>query len=129
MTGRSTKLIIWRVSRLMLFHGATNGVLCRAFPSTLRKAARYKYSSPNPNSMHFFNQLGRSFVVHFVNSRKLHQGSDSLINIKQGEQESLRIYMSRFNVVALKVYNLDHTIAMKYGLQKCSLLARKESPS
>lgn len=51
--------------------------------------------------------------------------SDSLINIKQRERESLRSYMSRFNEMALKVYTLDHVvtmIAIKYGLQQSPFL-------
>lgn len=60
--------------------------------------------------------------MYFISSRRLRQGFDSLINIKQGEQESLRSYVSRFHTVTLEIYNLDHAIAiivMKSGLQRC----------
>lgn len=41
---------------LMLFHEATDGVLCRAFYA-LRKVAKYWYSSMKSNFMHSFCPL------------------------------------------------------------------------
>lgn len=98
---------------------------CQVFPSTLKKAARYWYSSLKPISVHSLDQLSHSFVLHFISSKRLQWDFDSLINIKQGERESLRSYMSRFNAVAPKVYNLDHAVTMtaiKSGLQRCPFL-------
>lgn len=113
----------------MLLHGATDGVLCRAFPS-LRKAARYWYSSLESNSIHSFNQLGLSFAANFVNYKRMQEGSNSLVNIKKRARIS---HVNWFNA-ALKIYNQDHAvtmIAMKSGLRKCPFLfsLKKRAPT
>ena len=56
--------------------------------------------------------MSHQFVAHFVSSRRPQKGSESLINIKQREGESIRAYINRFNVAALEVRNLDQSIAM-----------------
>ena len=64
-------------------------------------------------------------MAHFISSRHPWKGSESLINIKQREGESIRAYVNRFNVAALEVRNLDQSVAMaalKGGLQKNDLL-------
>lgn len=40
---------------LMLPYKGTKGILCRAFPSTLRKSIRYRYSSLKPSSIYSFD--------------------------------------------------------------------------
>ena len=98
---------------------------CRAFPSTLKGAVRNWYSTLKPGTIFFFDQMSHQFVAHFVSSRCLRKGSESLINIKQREGESIRAYINRFNIAALEVRNLDQSIAMaalKGGLQKNNLL-------
>ena len=42
-------------------------------------------------------------MAHFVSSRRPRKGSESLINIKQREGESIRAYINRFNIAALEV--------------------------
>ena len=69
--------------------------------------------------------MSHQFVAHFVSSRRPQKGSESLINIKQREGESIRAYINRFNIAALEVRNLDQSVAMaalKGGLQKNDLL-------
>ena len=74
---------------LMLLHGANDGVMCRAFPATLRKSARLWFSGLHPGSINSFEQLGRLFTAHFISSRRQRRGSDFLIGIKQESNESL----------------------------------------
>ena len=69
--------------------------------------------------------MSHQFVAHFISNRHLRRGSESLINIKQREGESIRAYVNCFNVTVLEVRNLDQSIAMaalKGGLQKNDLL-------
>lgn len=109
----------------MLLHNATDGVLCWAFPLTLRKSAWYWFSGLKLSSIHSFYQLSWSFISHFASSKNLHQSSDSLIHVKQKEGESLRSYVSQINEVALEVYNLDHSVSMttlKSGFQQYPFL-------
>ena len=92
---------------MMLLHGAPDAILCRAFPSTFKEAARNWYSTLKSGTIFSFNQMSHQFVAHFVSSRHLRRGSESLMNIKQKEGESIRTYVNRFNAAALEVRNLD----------------------
>ena len=72
-----------------------------------------------------FDQMSHQFVTHFISSRHPRKGSESIINIKQREGESIWTYINRFNVIVLEVQNLDQSVAMaalKGGLQKNDLL-------
>ena len=97
---------------LMLPHGAADGTLCRAFPATLRKAARQWFSNLHPGSISSFEQLDRLFITHFISSRPQRCTSDTLIGNKQKDGESLREYISRFNAATLEVSDLDQVVAM-----------------
>ena len=88
---------------MMLLHGAPDAILCRAFPSTLKGAARNWYSTLKLGTIFFFDQMSHQFAAHFVSSRHLRRGSESFINIKQKERESIRAYVNHFNVAALEV--------------------------
>ena len=59
---------------LILLHGANDGVMCRAFPATLRKSARLWFSGLHAESINSFEQLGRLFTAHFISSRRQRQG-------------------------------------------------------
>ena len=110
---------------MMLLHDAPDAILCRAFPSTLKGTARNWYSTLKLGTIYSFDQMSHQFVAHFVSSRHLRKGSESLINIKQREGESIRAYINRFNVAVLEVQNLYQSVAMaalKGGLQKNDLL-------
>ena len=109
---------------MMLLHGAPDAILCRAFPSTLKEAARNRYSTLKLGTIFSFDQMSHQFVAHFVSNRRPRKGSKSLINIKQREGESIWAYVNRFNIAALEVRNLDQSVAMatlKGGLQKNNL--------
>ena len=67
---------------MMLLHGAPDAILCRAFPSTLKGAARNWYSALKPGTIFSFDQMSHQFVAHFVSSRHPRKGLESLINIK-----------------------------------------------
>ena len=110
---------------MMLLHGASDAVLCRAFPSTLKGAARNWYSALKPNTIFSFDQMSSRFAAHFISSRRPSRGSDSLMSVKQKQGESIRTYVTRFNAAALEVRDLDQSVAMaalKGGLQKNNLL-------
>ena len=110
---------------MMLLHGAPDAILCRAFSSTLKGAARNWYLVLKSGTIFSFDQMSHQFAAHFVSSRHPRRGSESLINIKQREGESIQAYDNRFNIIALEVQNLDQSItmaALKGGLQKNNLL-------
>ena len=52
----------------MFLYGATDAILYRAFPSTLKRVVRHWYFSLKPTSIHSFEQLSQSFIGHFISS-------------------------------------------------------------
>ena len=73
----------------MMFHRAFDATICRAFPTTPKGIARQWFLSLKPQTIHSFYQMSHLFIGHFISSRRQWKGSDSLINIKQKEGESL----------------------------------------
>ena len=109
----------------MLLHGATDGILCRAFLVTLYKAIRLWFSRLHLANIHSFEQLNHQFVTHFISSWRQCRGFDALIDIKQKEGESLRDFIWRFIMVTLEITNLDQTVVMtvmKDGLRPSRFL-------
>uniref|UniRef100_A0A6I9QMS4 Uncharacterized protein LOC105037092 n=1 Tax=Elaeis guineensis var. tenera TaxID=51953 RepID=A0A6I9QMS4_ELAGV len=78
----------------MLLQGASDAILCRAFPPTLKEVARQWYLSLRLTSIHSFEDLCRFFVGHFISNRRQQKRSDYLHTIKQKEDESMAAMMS-----------------------------------
>ncbi|XP_077222169.1 uncharacterized protein LOC143856013 [Tasmannia lanceolata] len=95
---------------MMLLHGASDGFLCRAFPTTLTGAARDWYSRIKPDSISNFDDLGDDLVRHFMSSRRPRKTTASLMALQQEDNKSLKIFVSRFNREALQVPNLDPSV-------------------
>ena len=55
---------------LMLLHGANDGVMCRAFLTTLRKVVLLWFSNLHTRSIHSFEQLGRLFMSYFISNHR-----------------------------------------------------------
>ena len=105
----------------MLLHGASNAMLCQAFLSILKEAVRNWYSTLKPSTIFSFDQMSNQFVAHFISSQRPHRGLNSLMNVKQKQEKSIRAYITWFNAAALEVQDLDQSIvmtALKDGLQK-----------
>ncbi|XP_038976592.1 uncharacterized protein LOC120107395 [Phoenix dactylifera] len=97
---------------LMALQGASEALLCKAFPATLRGAAWLWFTGLKPSTISSFEQLGRQFASTFAASRPQRRTSDSLLDIKQKEGESLREYLDRFTAATWEVRELDQSIAM-----------------
>ena len=69
-----------------------NKILCHSFPTTLKGAARVWFSKLETSSIDNFEQLGNSFVCHFVGGQCPKRPIDYLLTIRQGEKETLRSY-------------------------------------
>ncbi|KAK3041994.1 hypothetical protein RJ639_002302 [Escallonia herrerae] len=96
---------------------------CRAFPTTLRKAAHAWFKSLQPRSIYSFGQLSDLFQKHFVSSRFRRKNSTSLLNIVQEKNEYLACFLERFNTATLEIDNLDESvkyIAFLRGLRPTS---------
>ncbi|XP_077250975.1 uncharacterized protein LOC143890252 [Tasmannia lanceolata] len=95
----------------MLLHGASDGFLCRALPTTLTGAARDWYSRLKPKSVDNFDDFGDDLARHFMSSRRPRKTTASLMALRQEDGEALKAFVGRFNREALQVPNLDPSAA------------------
>ncbi|KAK3021615.1 hypothetical protein RJ639_045248 [Escallonia herrerae] len=110
----------------MLLLQVSDAVMCRAFPTTLRKAAHAWFKSLRPRSIYSFAQLSDLFQKHFVSSQTRRKNSASLLNVVQERNESLSLYLGRFNAATLEIDNLDESVkytAFMRGLRPTSKFA------
>nr|XP_023891218.1 uncharacterized protein LOC112003265 [Quercus suber] len=99
--------------------------MCRAFPTTLKGAARIWFSCLTPGSISTFKELSAQFTAHFIGGHRYKTSTAYLMSIKQREDETLRSYISRFNKEALSIDKADDKIlvaAFTNGLQKGKFL-------
>ena len=99
--------------------------MCRAFPTTLRGAARIWFSRLTPNSINTFKELSAQFTSHFIGGHRYKKSTACLMSIRQREDETLRVYITRFNKEALSIDEADEKIlvaAFTNGLRKGKFL-------
>ena len=75
---------------LMLLQMTPDEVMCRAFPSTLKGAARVWFGKLPSSTIGNFDQLSKSFVHHFIGKQRHNKPIGHLLNILQAEGQSLR---------------------------------------
>ncbi|KAK3003139.1 hypothetical protein RJ639_018274 [Escallonia herrerae] len=117
---------VYQFQTNMLLLQVSDAVMCRAFPTTLRKAAHAWFKSLQPRSIYSFGQLSDLFQKHFVSSRSRRKNSASLLNIVQEKNESLACFLGRFNTATLEIDNLDESVkytAFLRGLRPTSKFA------
>ncbi|KAK3025704.1 hypothetical protein RJ639_041709 [Escallonia herrerae] len=117
---------VYQFQTNMLLLQVSDAVMCRAFPTTLRKAAHTWFKSLQPRSIYSFVQLSDLFQKHFVSSRSRRKNSVSLLNIVQEKNESLACFLERFNAATLEIDNLDESVkytAFLRGLRPTSKFA------
>ncbi|KAK3024464.1 hypothetical protein RJ639_043185 [Escallonia herrerae] len=101
---------VYQFETNMLLLQVSDAVMCRAFPTTLRKAAHAWFKSLQPRSIYSCGQLSDLFQKHFVSSRSRRKNSTSLLNIVQEKNESLACFLGRFNSATLEIDNLDESV-------------------
>ena len=87
----------------MHLQGVADEIMCRAFPTTLKGAARIWFNQLMPNSISTFKELSAQFTVHIIGGHRYKKSTACLMSIKQREDETLRSYISRFNKEALSI--------------------------
>ncbi|XP_057724061.1 uncharacterized protein LOC130940023 [Arachis stenosperma] len=105
---------------IMIVNGASDPILCRCFPSFLDGPALDWFCSLPADSISRFQELAAQFEDHFAPSAIYLHDSDYLTTIKQGPQESLKDYITRFTKIAMRIPNLHpevHLHAIKSGLR------------
>ncbi|XP_052111672.1 uncharacterized protein LOC127743058 [Arachis duranensis] len=94
-------------------------ILCCTFPTFLDEAALIWFSNLPEGSISNFDELANQFVNHFAASKIYVHNFDYLSTIKQGPNESLKDYMTRFVEVTNEIPNLNpevHLHALKSDL-------------
>nr|XP_025607702.1 uncharacterized protein LOC112701121 [Arachis hypogaea] len=111
---------IKKFQSMMFFNGPNNEpVLCRAFP-TLDGAALLWFSKLPEGSISSFEELAKSFIDYFAAAQIYVHRSDYLGTIRQGPQESLKDYITRFTEATMEIPDLDPTVhlhALKAGFK------------
>src|SRR3954462_6146273 len=95
----------------MKLHGATDPLLCLAFPTTLKKAAREWYNNLSTGSINSFRDLSRSFRNQFAASKRRKKNLAQLLTIIQREDETLQSYVNHFNLGKLEIGDCSEDVA------------------
>ncbi|XP_057758939.1 uncharacterized protein LOC130979496 [Arachis stenosperma] len=99
----------------MYLADASDATRCKAFPTTLSKAAMKWFDSLPPRSVTSFEDLSRKFLMRFSIQKDKVNHAPSLLGVKQEVGEPLRDYMERFNKACLEIQDLP-TEAVIMGL-------------
>ncbi|XP_072066845.1 uncharacterized protein [Arachis hypogaea] len=100
------KKFLKKFRSIMIVNGASDTVLCRCFPNYLDGPALDWLCALPAGSISQFQQLAKLFEEHFAGSTIYLHDSDYLNTIKQGPNESLKDYMTRFTKVAISIPDL-----------------------
>ncbi|XP_015964659.1 uncharacterized protein LOC107488424 [Arachis duranensis] len=95
----------------MYLADASDATRCKAFPTTLTKAAMKWFDSLPPRSVTSFEDFSRKFLMRFSIQKDKVKHALSLLGVKQEVRKPLRDYMERFNKACLEIQNL-HTEAV-----------------
>jgi len=80
----------------MSLYTSDNAVMCRVFPTSLKRGALSWFTRLPPNCIDCLETLVFKFGTQFATSRPHHLSSIALVNIRQGKGHSLRLFMERF---------------------------------
>ncbi|XP_025628439.1 uncharacterized protein [Arachis hypogaea] len=114
------KKFLKKLRSIMIINGASDTVLCHCFPNYLDGPALDWLCALPAGSISRFQQLAKLFEEHFAGSAIYLNDSDYLNTIKQGQNESLKDYMTHFMKIAISIPGLHpevHLHAIKNGLR------------
>src|SRR3954471_3819892 len=96
----------------MRLNAATEPLMCMAFPTTLKKAARDWFNRLGPGSIDSFTDLDAAFRNQFAASKKRTKNPASLLSVSQRPGEKLRSYIHGFNIERLDVEDCSDDVAI-----------------
>ena len=67
---------------MMHLQGVANEIMCRAFPRTLKGAARIWFSQLTPNTVSTFKELSTQFTAHFIEGHRYKKSMACLMSIR-----------------------------------------------
>ncbi|XP_057976096.1 uncharacterized protein LOC131163520 [Malania oleifera] len=97
---------------LMQLQGALKAIMCRAFATTLKGTSRDWYRTLRPGSIGSFSDMEQLFTGHFLSSWRVAKTIGHLMSMAQGEQETFKDFIHRFNTATLEIRNLDMGVAL-----------------
>ncbi|XP_057969420.1 uncharacterized protein LOC131158569 [Malania oleifera] len=96
----------------MQLQGAPDAIMCRAFATTLKSTARDWYQTLRPGFVGSFQGMEQMFIGHFLSSQRVAKTTGHLMNMVQGDRETLKNFMHWFNTATLEIRNLDMGVAL-----------------
>ena len=90
---------------MMQCYDCNSAHMCRAFKTTLRGNARKWYYSIKKGSIKSWSQLAEAFHNNYLGASDPSQLVTELLRVKQGRDESLRGYVTRFTAEKVKIIN------------------------
>ncbi|GKV11297.1 hypothetical protein SLEP1_g22562 [Rubroshorea leprosula] len=96
----------------MQAQNASDALMCKIFPSTLRGNARTWYYSLPPRLIRSYTEMASAFATKFSSRRLIRKTTSKLMRVKQRDGESLKNYMSRFNDAVLEVSSFDQAMGI-----------------
>ncbi|GKV05317.1 hypothetical protein SLEP1_g17345 [Rubroshorea leprosula] len=102
---------------IMQAQNASDALMCKMFPSTLRGNARTWYHTLRPNSINAYAELATSFATKFSSRRLIKKTTPELMRITQRDGESLKNYMNRFNDAMLEANAFDEAVGITAVIQ------------
>ncbi|GKV15791.1 hypothetical protein SLEP1_g26542 [Rubroshorea leprosula] len=99
---------------------ATDAMMCKVFPTTLKSTAKRWYHKLPRHSIASYSELAILFLNKFASQREIKRTATELMQVHQKEGESLRDYMQWFNKSTLDIDNVPDTIclyALLHGLK------------
>ncbi|GKV15261.1 hypothetical protein SLEP1_g26057 [Rubroshorea leprosula] len=91
----------------MQAQNASDALMCKIFPSTLRGNARTWYYSLPPKSISSYTEMTSAFATKFSSRRLIKKTTSELMRVRQRDGEPLKNFMSRFNDAVLEVNSFD----------------------
>ncbi|KAL2532547.1 Retrotrans gag domain-containing protein [Abeliophyllum distichum] len=101
-----------RYTSWMKLQGASDAIMCRAFPLTFGNRAMRWFKKLPQRSIRSWNDLSGQFVSTFMWARTRSTPKEHLISIKQSRTETLRSYMDRFSKRIVEVDKISDDAAL-----------------
>ncbi|GKV45164.1 hypothetical protein SLEP1_g52274 [Rubroshorea leprosula] len=96
----------------MQAQNASEALMCKIFPFTLRDNAQTWYYSLPPRSISSYTEMASTFATKFSSRRLIRKTTTELMRVKQRDGESLKNYMSRFNDAVLEVNSFNQAVGI-----------------
>ncbi|GKV27059.1 hypothetical protein SLEP1_g36267 [Rubroshorea leprosula] len=104
---------------IMQAQNASDALMCKIFPSTLRGNAQTWYYSLQSKLISSYAELAASFATKFSSHRLIRKTTSELMRVAQREGESLKNYMNRFNdaILGIDLFNQVGLVAIIQGFK------------